>query len=439
MKKKYFIETYGCQMNMAESESLKLLLDSADWEEAKNPEEADAVILNTCSVRATAEERIWGRLGFYKHEKQNHNFKLVVMGCMAERLKEKFLEKNKHVDIVVGAFEKKNIPLYLEEAFQKSKKIIATKGSSYDFFERHSRNSFKAFVPIMHGCNNFCSYCIVPYVRGREISRSPKQIIEELKALVDDGVKEITLLGQNVNSYRYKKGEITITFPDLLESILSHVKIAWLRFLTSHPKDLSESVIKLISENEELCNHIHLPVQHGSNKILKLMKRGYTKEKYLEIIEKIKTTIGDVSITTDILLGFPGETEKDFQETLRLMQKVNFDDSFIYRYNPREGTKAFEMGDPIPYAVKIERLNRAFSLQKELSYLNRKKRLGRRVKVLAESVSKHNPQELLGRTEWDEMVVFPGTTNEIGNFISITLEDLRGNTYRGRRVEINDS
>ncbi len=438
MKKKYLIETYGCQMNMAESESLKLLLDSADWEETRNPEEADAVILNTCSVRETAEERIWGRLGFYKHEKKKHNFKLVVMGCMAERLKEKFLVKNSHIDIVVGAFDKKEIPYYLEESFQQNEKIIATNGSSYDFFERHSRDSFKAFVPIMHGCNNFCSYCIVPYVRGREVSRSPEQIIEELTKLVDEGVKEVTLLGQNVNSYRYKKGDLTITFPDLLEMIITNVKVEWLRFLTSHPKDLSNRVIKLIAENEQLCNHIHLPVQHGSNKILKLMRRGYTRENYLEIINKIKTTISDISITTDILLGFPEETEEDFEETLSLMEKVNFDDSFIYRYNPREGTKAFELGDPIPYEVKIERLNRAFVLQKRLSYLNRKKRLGRKVKVLAESISRHNPRELLGRTEWDEMVVFPGEPGEIGKFLFVTLEELRGNTYRGRKVENDD-
>ncbi len=433
-KRKYLIETYGCQMNVAESESLKLLLNSSGWEETTNPNEADAVILNTCSVRKTAEERIWGRIGFYKHQKKGHNLKLVITGCMAQRLKNNFLRNGNPVDVVVGTFDKKELVNYLDLSFQNNEKILGVKHSSYEFFELHSNNSFKAFVPIMHGCNNFCSYCIVPYVRGREVSRNPESIIEELKILSERGVKEVTLLGQNVNSYRFKKGDTTIRFPDLLEMVLNKIDIQWLRFLTSHPKDLSDRVIELIAENKQLCNHVHLPVQHGSNKILKLMKRGYTREQYCEIAEKLKTKIEDIAITTDILLGFPGESEGDLEDTLELMQRVNFDDSFIYRYNPREGTSAFKLGDPIPYDVKIERLNRAFSLQRELSYNNRKKRLKKTIKVLAESISKRNQNEILGRTEWDEMVVFPGNKKDIGNFISVRLENINGNTYKGKKV-----
>ncbi len=433
--KKFLIETYGCQMNEAESASLVSILKSYGWEETREADKADAVILNTCSVRETAENRIWGRLGFYKHEKSKRNFKLTVMGCMAQRIQEKLMKKVPEIDLVVGNFEKHKIALYLDEVLEKNLRFSATKTADYSFFNNHYSGSFKTFIPIMHGCNNFCSYCIVPYVRGREVSRDPQLIIEEIRNLTELGVVEITLLGQNVNSYRFETNGKYVDFPRILELVAENTpENTWIRFLTSHPKDLSKRVMELIEKEDKICRHIHLPVQHGSNRILKSMNRGYTREDYLNLVERIREKISDISITTDILIGYPGEEDEDLELTLKLMESANFDDAFIYRYNPREGTPAFKLADPIPYEKKIERMNRVFELQKRLSRKNREKRLGRNAKVLAEQVSKKNRGEILGRTEWNEMVVFEGNDDMIGRFVEVKLESLSGNTYRGRIV-----
>jgi tRNA-2-methylthio-N6-dimethylallyladenosine synthase len=461
-RKTYWLETYGCQMNKAESGFLEYELQRHGWVPVQTPEEAQTVILNTCSVRKTAEDRIWGRLGFFKAQKKNHSFRLVLMGCMSERLKEEILNEAPHVDLLVGNFQKHRLVDVLdhEDAFSE---VAAEAGGradpqlahqeahlidpgEYRFAERHSLSGFQAFLPIMHGCNNFCTYCIVPYVRGSEVSRSPESILAEILRLqvpegsAGQGIREITLLGQNVNSYLYRaQGGGTLTFPALLRRIVPVLQDrTWLRFLTSHPKDMSDELIELIAAEPALCRHIHLPVQHGSNRILQAMGRKYTRGHYLDLVERIRKTIPEVSLTTDILIGFPGEGEEDYRLTLELMQQVQFEDAFTYRYNPREGTRAFELKDDVPESLKQERLSEVIDLQRRITREVKKGKLGRVVEVLIEGVSKKNAAELLARTEGDEMVVFPGSPKRIGTFGRVRLQSLRGSTFRAEIIEAGD-
>ena len=428
--RKYFLETYGCQMNKAESDSLELILQKRGWESVSSDSQADLIIINTCSVRQTAEDRIWGRIGYFKKLKQSHSFKLVIIGCMAQRVKEELYTTCRGtVDLVLGTLEKNNILEYLEG-------LPEEEAGTYTFQEYHSDGrSFKTFVPIMHGCNNFCSYCIVPYVRGREVSRSAEDILHEIAFLEEHNVKEITLLGQNVNSYRGTYRGKEISFPQLLELICSNISsIGWVRFLSSHPKDFSSALIDTIASNPQICRHIHLPVQHGSDRILALMNRRYTKERYLEIVSEIKEKIPGVSLTTDILIGFPGETEEDLDATLDLMQRVRYIDAYTYYYNPREGTKACTMADSLPLETKLKRLERVIALQHRISAQEKEKKVGQVRRVLVESVSKKDKTEMLGRTEGDEMVVFPEKYDTIGTFLEVKLLSCNGNTYKGVRV-----
>jgi len=435
--KKYWIETYGCQMNKAETDSIILQLNHLNMLQAENDCSADFVILNTCSVRKTAEDRIWGRIGHYKHLKSNNpGIKLIIVGCMAERLKEKLLLDGV-VDIVVGNFEKHLIGEMIEREHNVINAPITLKDSDYHFSKLHTKidSNFKAFIPIMHGCNNWCSYCIVPVVRGREISRNPDEVIDEIKELEIRGIREITLLGQNVNSYLFMKNTKMVNFTALLRQISEHThNIEWIRFLTSHPKDISTELIKLISESDIFCKHIHLPVQHGSDKILNLMGRGYTRLEYIASIKKIKEQIQGVSITSDILIGFPEENEEDFNLTLDLMQEVQFSEAFTYKYNPREGTKAFAFTDTVPEEIKIERLQKVIALQKSITQGNKEKRIGETVKVLVEGISKKDKNELLSRSEKDEIIVFAGNQASIGNFTHVKIIALKGNTFLGKEI-----
>ncbi|MCF7914293.1 MAG: tRNA (N6-isopentenyl adenosine(37)-C2)-methylthiotransferase MiaB [Spirochaetaceae bacterium] len=442
MSKKYWLEIYGCQMNFAEGYALENSLKQQGWEQADSPEEADAAILHTCSVRQTAENRIWGRIGFFKHLKQNHPAKLVVMGCMAERLKVELRKKEPAIDLVVGNFEKEQLPDLIENLDRNNSYTAHTAPGpvkeEYDFQDSHQREKdFHAFVPIMHGCNNFCTYCIVPHVRGREVSRSPQEIRRELQGLEAKGVKEITLLGQNVNSYSYggSATEAAIRpykFPDILKEILDELdKIEWVRFLTSHPKDVPQQLIEMIASEPRLCKHIHLPVQHGSSSVLKRMNRKYTREDYLQLVTQIRSTIDEPALTTDIMIGFPGETEADFQATLDLMREVEFDDAFMYYFNPRTGTPAAEFEDQIDHQTKLDRLSEIIALQKEISRKRRARRVGKEERVLVESPSKKNPRELLARTERDHRVVFPGDATLIGTFVNVRIDSMVGNTLKG--------
>jgi tRNA-2-methylthio-N6-dimethylallyladenosine synthase len=404
--------------------------------------EADLVILNTCSVRETAEQRIWGRLGFFKAEKrraaeQGRQFRLVLMGCMGQRLKEDLLDQAPQIDVLAGTFQKHRLLEVLErEPASEGRGALSLTGlEEYRFSAGHHAGGFRALVPIMHGCDNFCTYCIVPHVRGPEVSRSPDSILAELDALQAGAppVREITLLGQNVNSYLHRGDDgAVLDFPGLLRRVLGRLKgPVWLRFLTSHPKDVSAALIALLAEGGALCPHLHLPVQHGSDRILAAMGRGYTRQSYLDLVARIRKAVPGVSLTTDILIGFPGEREQDFRRTVELMEEVQFDDAFTYRYNPREGTPAFSLGDDVPDDVKKDRLAQIIRLQRRITRSRKLARLGSKVEVLVESRSRKDPQELLGRTAADETVVFGGPEGRIGAFCRVFLTELRGGTFAG--------
>ena len=458
----YFFETYGCQMNKAESASLEQLLLERGWKAAEYAETADLVIINTCSVRITAETRIHGRLGWYSALKKERSgeqvvahhrvsrpcevplkkLTVVVTGCMAERLKDSLKIQFPVVDYVVGTFKKQHFQDIIDAVEQNRELVNLEEDAVYSFAPlSYEPGAFQAFVPIMHGCNNFCSYCIVPYVRGREISRSAAEIIKEIDMLSAHSVKEITLLGQNVNSYRFEEtledGTVnTVDFPELLERIAKHIRetkssIGWVRFMSSHPKDLSDRLIDVIARERVLCRHIHLPVQNGSNAVLKAMNRKYTREHYLELVQKIRGRIPDVSLSTDILVGFPGETEEDFEQTVSLMQQVCYEAAYMYYYNPREGTVAFSMKNQIPVEEKKRRVAKIIEQQLVITKENLLKRIGEKVLVLVEAESRDNSFEVLGRTERDERVVFAGDKSLIGNFVHVSLDELNGNTFKG--------
>ncbi len=433
--KSYWIETYGCEMNKAESAAMERKLVEAGYLKAPTPRTADVVILNTCSVRATAENRIWGRIGFFGGLKKAGNLKLIITGCMAERIRDDLLETG-IVDSVFGTAEKHLIPGRLTEEFPSENNDLINAASSYRFFDFHQLRSdtTRSFVPIMNGCDNFCSYCIVPYVRGRETSRPVHEIFREIETLDREGFSEITLLGQNVNSYSYRKKDIRYDFADLLEAISGKVdSIKWIRFLTSHPKNFSEKIVRVLSSSNRFCRYIHLPVQNGSDRILKEMNRQYDSAYYLELLEMIRSCMPDVSISTDLLVGFPGETEDDMNRTIDLMEKARFLEAFMYYYNPREGTPAAKREGQIADKEKLDRLSRIIAVQKRITKEEKARKIGTIVTALGETVSKKSSSEILGRTEHNDMIVYPGNESMIGTFATVRIEALAGNTFIGTR------
>lgn len=459
----YFFETYGCEMNIAESASVEQILISRGWTKSLNAESADLVIINTCSVRASAETRIFGRLGFYTGLKKVRNLDkdakiksdemkkarefveqngkvplhLIVMGCMAERLLKTLQKDWPCVDYVVGTYAKNKFGDIISAIEENREAIPVDEEPVYTFAETsYEEGAFSTFVPIMHGCNNFCTYCIVPYVRGREISRSESEILHELEILSNRGVKEITLLGQNVNSYNSNG----TNFPHLLHKIsdfLSSINspIKWIRFESSNPKDFSDELIKEIAENPYVCKGLHIAVQHGSNEILKKMNRRYTRESYLELVKKIREQVPDVEFSTDIMIGFPGETESQFEEVLTLMNQVKYESAFMYYYNPREGTPAAKMPNQIPEQIKKQRLQKIIDSQLKIQNQVMNARLGKTITVLADIVSRDNKAELLGKTQQNERVAFLAPKSKIGSFVKVHLDSLSGNTFRGTLVQ----
>lgn len=428
--RRLFVETYGCQMNRAESEAIAADLAAEGWRLSDGPADADLVVINTCAVRETAEERVRGRLGWYRRLKRGRPFTLLVAGCMAERLGRRLLEEYPEIDALVGPCGREGIREAARRAAAGERPVIRGDGP-YRFAVRHSRGGPRALVPVMHGCDNFCAYCIVPFVRGPEVSRAPEAVLAEVRALGSDGCLEATLIGQNVNSYRWGHGEQTVTFPRLLARVVGAAgSIRWIRFLTSHPKDLSPELLDVMAASPILCRHVHLPVQSGSDRVLALMNRGYTSERYLRLVEEIRGALTGVAITTDILTGFPGETEEDVRRTLELMEQVRFDEAFTYRYTPREGTAAALLGDTVPEPVKLERLDRIIAAQRRCTLGRARERLGVVTEVLVEGVSRRDPNELLARTEWDAMAVVRGDASRIGTFARVRLESLAGATYR---------
>ena len=462
---KYFFETYGCQMNIAESAAVEQLLIARGWEKSETAELADMAIINTCSVRASAENRIFGRLGYFTGLKAVRNkdefakyksfeqasklvengpvpLTVVVMGCMAERLLNSLKKDWPCIDYVVGTYAKHHFGEIISAVEDKKDAIPVDDTKNYKFASlSYEQGAKSTFVPIMHGCNNFCTYCIVPYVRGREISRPVEEILQELDTLSRYKVLDITLLGQNVNSYHGTYNGQDINFAQLLQIICDHLKetkssIGWVRFLSSHPKDFSDELIDTIAKNDLICHHIALPVQHGSSEVLKAMNRRYTREHYLELVAKIKKAIPDVSLTTDIMMGFPTETEEDVELTLDLMNQVRFETACMYYYNPREGTPAAKM-EQLPEEVRKARLQRVIDLQLIHTDEQMKKRIGQTVKVLVESVTRDNSEELLGKTAQDEKVSFKANKSLIGKFIYVTITELNGHTFKGCVCEPN--
>jgi len=441
---KYFFETYGCQMNSAESAALSLVCKEHGWQEAADSESADLVLINTCSVRLTAEQRALGRIADYSgHKKKDRkNLTLVIAGCMAQRLGEKLKEKFPQVDYVMGTSARSIFPLILEAAQNGEKAVFdidINEKSVFSFSDSHldegieQGSVFRSFVPIMHGCNNFCSYCIVPYVRGREVSRSPENITKELRLVGERGVREVTLLGQNVNSYNWENIDFTALLKVTAEEA-SKSGISWVRFLSANPGNFSSRTIEVLAANKVFCRHIHLPVQHGSTSVLKSMNRGYTAEHFLELVREIRAAMPEVTLSTDILVGFPGETEEDLEKTLDLMEEVKFMYSFMYHFNPREGTKAYDLPNRIDDKVKKERLSRVIALQEKLTNEILKKRIGSTETVLIEGISRKNADELITRTERDEMVVVPGSKSMVGSFAKVKLSSLKGNTFKAKEL-----
>lgn len=427
VEKKLYIETYGCQMNVADSEVVASVMEMAGYVAAETVEEADAVLLNTCSIRDNAEQKIFSRLQYFgslRRRKNGHRFIVGVIGCMAERVKDDLI--NEHgVDLVAGPDAYMDLP-NLFAAVEAGEKAINVELSTTETYRnvipsRISGNRVSGFVSIMRGCNNFCSYCIVPYTRGRERSREVDSILREVADLRAKGFREVTLLGQNVNSYCCKdevKGEVS--FPELLRLVAESAPDMRVRFTTSHPKDMSDETIDVIASYPNICSHIHLPVQSGSNSVLKAMNRKYTREWYLDRIRAIRSRIPDCGISTDLFTGFHGESEEDFQETLSLMREAAFDSAFMFKYSERPGTLASRtMPDNVPESVKIDRLNRMIALQNTLSAESNARDVGKEFEVLVEGVSKRSTSQWMGRTQQNKAAVFPKGDYHVGDLIKV--------------------
>ena len=441
-EKKLFIETYGCQMNVADSEVVASIMEMDGYNLCEKLEDADAVFINTCSIRDNAEQKIYSRLQYFNAlRRKNKRLIVGVLGCMAERVKDELI-KDYQVDLVVGPDAYLDLP-NLVGAVERGEKAINVNLSLTETYKkiipaRMGGNHISGFISIMRGCNNFCSYCIVPYTRGRERSRDPESILRELCDLKQRKFKEVTLLGQNVNSFRFENenGEI-VTFPKLLAMVAEVAGPRMrIRFTTSHPKDMSDEILETIARYSNICKHIHLPVQSGSSRILKLMNRKYTREWYLERIAAIKRIIPDCGITTDLFSGFHSETEEDFAETLSLMREVGFDASFMFKYSERPGTYASKnLSDNIAEEIKVERLQRMIDLQNELSAQSNKRDIGKIFEILVEGFSKRSREDLFGRTEQNKVVVFPKKTHHIGEFVQVRIIDSSSATLLGEAID----
>ena len=433
--KKFYIETYGCQMNVAESNAMETMLKGRGWVEASSPEDADLAIINTCSVRKSAENRIWGRLGAYTHikaqkAKENESLTLVLAGCMAERLHDSVKNDAPQIDFVIGNNDKLKLLDIVgdkESTPQESEKYVFTKAY-------HKDGEFSSYVPIMNGCNNFCSYCIVPYVRGREVSRPVDEILEEARRLDEEGVREITLLGQNVNSYDYEGCH----FPQLLGMVCRQCNnIQWIRFESPHPKDFSDELIEVIAREPKVAKHLHVPMQSGNTRILGLMNRRYTREKYLALIDKIKQRVPNVTFALDIMVGFPGETEEEFLDTMSAVEAVGCIEAYMYYWNPREGTRACSMEGQLSDKEKQQRLQRLIDWQLANAAKIKATRAHGVQKILVTQVSRDDKSKMLGRNEHGEMVAFStleGSSVKPGDMVYVDFKLLNGNTYLGEQV-----
>ena len=431
---KVYIETYGCQMNVNDSEVILSILQDAGYVLTEDIAQADVILANTCSIRDNAEQRIWGRIDQFKIQKRNRKGVVIgIVGCMAERLKDELL---KAVDIVAGPDSYRTLPELLKAVTPDSPQINVLLSHEETYAEispvRLDKNGISAFISIMRGCNNVCSYCIVPYTRGRERSRDAHTIVREARELWANGYKEVTLLGQNVDSYMWED----VNFAKLLEMVAEVDPQLRVRFSTSHPKDISDEVIYTMARHENICRHIHLPVQSGSSVMLEKMRRKYDREWYLERVEKIRSVMPDCGITTDVIAGFSGETEQDHADTLSLMEKVVFDSAFMFAYSERPGTLASKKyPDDIPYEVKTARLNEIIALQGRMSLKSNEKEIGKVMKVLVEGPSKKNPDQLCGRAGSNKMCVFPSRGEKPGDYCEVKVSSVTSATLICERVD----
>jgi len=434
-KNKVYIETYGCQMNLADTEIVLGILQHNGYSVTKQLEDADVVLVNTCSIRENAEQRIYGRLGNFKTIKdQRPDLVVGVLGCMAERLRTDLVDNKKIVDVVVGPDEYRRLPELIDIAFNGDKGIGVklSKTETYDDIIPHREDGLQAWISVMRGCDKFCTFCVVPFTRGRERSRTVSSVVEEVKELVHRGFKEVTLLGQNVNSYLDDDSGDSADFADLLSACAKVDATMRIRFTTSHPQDLSEKLLYTIAQYPNICNYIHLPVQSGSNRILELMNRTYTIEHYLRLIDKAREIIPGVSFSTDIISGFPTETYEDHIMTLDVMREVKFDGAFMFKYSPREGTKAFKMNDDVSEETKTKRLQEIINLQQQISFELNQELIGEEEIVLVEGFSKKSDKFLSGRSDTNKVVILPGDKNiKIGDYVRIKINRATSATLFG--------
>ncbi|MFW5648346.1 MAG: tRNA (N6-isopentenyl adenosine(37)-C2)-methylthiotransferase MiaB [Candidatus Alkaliphilus sp. MAG34] len=428
--KKYIVTTFGCQMNEHDSEVLSGMLEKMGYMATDNKEEADLIIYNTCCVRENAELKVYGNLGALKNlKRKKDNLIIAVCGCMMQQphVVEKIRDKYKHVDLIFGTHNLFRFPELLMKSMESPNMFIEVwenEGNIIEGLPANRKYKIKAFVNIMYGCNNFCTYCIVPYTRGRERSREMRDIIGEVTVLAQNGTKEIMLLGQNVNSYG-KTSNNNTDFAGLLRELNKVPGIERIRFMTSHPKDLSDRLIDAMAECDKVCEHLHLPLQSGSSHVLEIMNRRYTKERYLTLVEKLKNKVPEIRLTTDIIIGFPGETEEDFQHTLDVVEKVRYDSAFTFLYSARQGTPAASMEEQVDRKTKQDRFNRLLEKINQISAEINQNYLGRVVEVLVEGPSKTNPDRLMGRTRGNKLVNFDGSENLIGELVEVQITETR--------------
>ena len=438
MSKSYFIETYGCQMNVADSELVSALLTREGFSETKDIHTADAIFVNTCAIREHAEDKVHSRLGYY-HQIKRKNPKTIigVLGCMAQNLKEDILESKPFVDIVLGPDSYRRLPEMIRERSNESSHLVDTKLSRFEVYDDMfpSRNKgINAWISIMRGCDKFCTFCIVPFTRGRERSRSIEGIVQEAAQAVSDGFIEVTLLGQNVNSYHHEGQK----FHELLDAVAQIPGLKRIRYTSPHPEDMTQDVLNVMAKYDNICNYVHLPLQAGNDKVLNRMNRTYTKDQFLARVNQIRNTLPNVGISTDIIVGFPGENEAEFQETMDVMEVVKFDSAFTFKYSSRPGTKAAEFDDHVPEDEKQHRLERLIEMQQKHTLFRNKTIVGRVEMVLVEKESKRSKKQWAGRTDANKWVVFNKENAKIKDLIPVKIMDARGITLHGEIVQIQE-
>ncbi|MAR35584.1 MAG: tRNA (N6-isopentenyl adenosine(37)-C2)-methylthiotransferase MiaB [Candidatus Marinimicrobia bacterium] len=432
---KYYLETFGCQMNVADSEMIEGILQSKNYSSINSIDKADIIFVNTCAIREHAEEKVHSRLGVFSRIKRNNPEVIIgVLGCMAQHLKDDILDSKPYVDIILGPDSYRKLPALLERKIEDKKNIVDTKLSRYEVYDNFfpsRKEGINAWISIMRGCDKFCTFCIVPFTRGRERSRSVNSIVNEVKKAVNEGFIEITLLGQNVNSYKYENH----SFDYLLKEIAEISGVERLRYTSPHPEDMTDDVLYVMAHYDNICNAVHFPLQAGSSRILNRMNRTYTKNHFIERAHRIREILPSCGLTTDIIVGFPGETNSDFEETIDVMNKIKFDSAFTFKYSPRLGTKAHEYSDQISEMDKQERLEKVIKLQKEHTLIRNKEIIGNNERVLVEKNSKRSINQWAGRTDSNKWVIFDKENANIKDIVDVLITDAKGISLHGYLVK----